>query len=65
MERYLWIPTSEAGEYCALEVVYKPDEAERENFWQQILACQILEVEYVEGSEYVVLLDGEAIHIKT
>ena len=32
MERYLWIPTSEAGEYCALEVVYKPDEAERENF---------------------------------
>lgn len=64
MERYLWIPTSEAGEYCALEVVYKPDEAERENFWQQILDCQILEVEYVEGSEYVVLLDGEAIHHK-
>lgn len=61
MERYLWIPTSEAGEYCSLEVVYKPDEAKREDFWRQILDCQLLEVEYVEGSAYVALLDGEAI----
>lgn len=64
MERYLWIPTSEAGEYCALEVIYKPEEAPRRDFWQRILACRELEIEELMGSAYVVLTDSKAVHSK-
>ena len=64
MERYLWIPTSEAGEYCPLEVIYKPEEALREDFWRRILACEELEIEELAGSVYVALADSEAVHSK-
>ena len=60
MERYVWIPPSEAGEYCPLEVIYKPDEVERMDFWQRILDCRVLETEAVEDSNFVALFDGEA-----
>ena len=63
MERYVWIPPSAAGEYCPLEVMYKPDDVAREIFWQRILDCQEVEWEVIEGLGYVALTDREALRL--